>query len=223
LKRILTMPIILFSMITGMLTVAEGAAQAATTDVGVVPASRSCPIGVEAIVIRMDDEDDNNQNSRSGNIGAIRSDSNTEFFFCRVNGASLRAFQPPGSAVRPYAVLKLGANCPNGSQQFSRRFDNEDDSNNNFFQGNIFPSTSDSNTNLVFCLFAPGLSTMTTFPNFGFSYLTFSSVDSSGFLRTDDEDDSNNNQYSVPTGVASIAKAIVSDGSNTTIRLRVAR
>lgn len=221
----MTMPIILLSLLAGILAVGGSPAQAATvTDVGIVPASRSCPAGVEAIVIRMDDEDDNNENSRGGNIGAIGSDSNgTEFFFCRVNGASLRAFQPPGSAVRPYAVLKLGANCPNGSTQFVRHFDNEDDDNRNFAVGNIFPNTSNDNTTLVFCLFSPGLSTMTAFPNFGFGYLAFSSVDSLGFVHTDDEDDNNENSYSVPTNVASIAKSIVTDGPNTTLRLRVAR
>ncbi|VVJ25286.1 Uncharacterised protein [Amycolatopsis camponoti] len=53
-------------------------------------------------------------------------------FFCRVNGAAFRGITQSGS-FRPYAVLKLGANCPNGSQEFSRRFDNEDDSNNNSY------------------------------------------------------------------------------------------
>lgn len=51
-----------------------------------------------------------------------------EMFFCRVNGVAFRGVTQSGS-FRPYAVLKLGANCPNGSQEFSRRFDDEDDSN----------------------------------------------------------------------------------------------
>lgn len=222
-KRILALSILALSMILGILTATVAPAQAATTDVGVVPASRSCPTSSEAIIIRMDDEDSNNGNDRGGSIGAIRSDSNTEFFFCRVNGASLRAFPPVGSQVKPYAVLKLGATCPNGSQEFTRRFDNEDDSNNNSREGNIFPNVSNQNTTLVFCLFAPGAPTMTAFPNLGFSYLVFSNVDSQGFLRTDDEDDSNNNQYFAAAGIRSIAQSMVSDGPNTTLRLRVAR
>ncbi len=64
---------------------------------------------------------------------------------------------------------------------------------------------------------------MTAFPNLGFSYLVFSNVDSQGFLRTDDEDDSNNNQYFAAAGIRSIAQSMVSDGPNTTLRLRVAR
>jgi hypothetical protein len=220
--KLMFAPLTTLVMMAGILTVTVSPAQAAVTDVGVIPHSRSCPIGVEGIVIHMDDEDDNNANSRGGFVGAIRSTTNTEFFFCRVNGASLRAYQPPGSAVRPYAVLKLGANCPNGSQEFSRHFDNEDDSNANSFQGNIFPNVSTSNTTLFFCLFAAGIPTMSTFPNLGFRYLTFSRADSQGFVHSDDEDDDNNNQYTIPVGLSTVAKAIVSDGPNTTLRLRFA-
>ncbi|MFB9688017.1 hypothetical protein [Amycolatopsis plumensis] len=144
-KRLFTVPALLLASVAGLLG-APAAAQAATTDVGVIPASRSCPAGTEAVVIRMDDEDSGNTNSRGGFIGAVSSTSTTEFFFCRVNGTAFRGVVQSGS-FRPYAVLKLGANCPNGSQEFSRRFDNEDDSNRNSFSGNIFPNSSDSNNN----------------------------------------------------------------------------
>ncbi|HET6706804.1 hypothetical protein [Amycolatopsis sp.] len=220
-KRLFTVPALLLASLAGLLSV-PAAAQAATTDVGVIPASRSCPVGTEAIVIRMDDEDSNNENARGGFIGAVSSTSNTEMFYCRVNGTAFRGVVQSGS-FRPYAVLKLGANCPNGSQEFSRRFDNEDDSNNNSFSGNIFPNVSDSNTLLRFCLFAPGVATTTAFPNVGFSYLVFSGVDSSGFFRTDDEDDSNNNQYTAPAGISSIAQSMVSAGPNTTMNVRIAQ
>ncbi|WP_410638709.1 hypothetical protein [Amycolatopsis sp. lyj-346] len=220
-KRLFTVPALLLASLAGILA-APAAAQAATTDVGIIPASRSCPAGTEAIVIRMDDEDSGNTNSRGGFIGAVSSTSNTEFFFCRVNGTAFRGFVQSGS-FRPYAVLKLGANCPNGSQEFSRRFDNEDDGNNNSFSGNIFPNSSDSNTLLRFCLFAPGVATTTAFPNVGFGYLVFSGVDASGFFRSDDEDDSNNNSYTAPAGISSIAQSMVSAGSNTTMNVRIAR
>ncbi|MFJ7214083.1 hypothetical protein [Amycolatopsis sp. NPDC098790] len=221
-KRLFTVPALLLASLAGALTVSAAPASAATTDVGVIPSGRSCPVGTEAIVIRMDDEDSGNANSRGGFIGAVSSTSNTEMFFCRVNGTAFRGVVQSGS-FRPYAVLKLGANCPNGSQEFSRRFDNEDDSNNNSFSGNIFPNVSDSNTLLRFCLFAPGVATTTAFPTVGFSYLVFSGVDSSGFFHTDDEDDSNNNQYSAPAGISSIAQSMVSAGSNTTLNVRIAR
>jgi hypothetical protein len=200
---------------------------AAAFDVGVVPATRSCPAGSEAVTIRMDDEDESNRNERGGFIGAIRSDANTEFFFCRVDGLRFRAFQPngPGTEPQPYAVLKLGTSCPNGSIDFARRFDNEDDSNNNFSIGDIFPNVSNANTVLNFCLFfSASNGTMGVFPNVGVSYGVFTrSLAERGFVRTDDEDDSNNNQYFVNSTFASIAMSIVSSGDNTRLELGRAR
>ena len=224
-RRMALYPIMLLAIIAATLTFGSTLAQANTVrDVGVIPATRSCPANSEAITIYMDDEDDSNRNDRGGNIGAIRSTSNTSFFFCRVDGAAFRAFKPSGSVLKPYAVLKLGANCPNGSVPFSRHFDNEDNSNNNSRSGNIFPNVSTSNTTLVFCLFAPGSgSTMTRFPDLGYSYNVWSSVDSLGFIRTDDEDDNNNNTYSASTAIRSIAQSMVSSGPNTVMKFRVAR
>jgi hypothetical protein len=167
----------------------------------------------------MDDEDSSNRNDRGGFIGAIVSNSNTEFFFCRVNGLSLRGFQPggPGTATLPYAVLKLGNFCPNGSLEFTRRFDNEDKNNKNFSVGDIFPNVSNSNTELKFCLFfSASQGTMSSFPNFGVSYGVFTkSVAERGFVRTDDEDSSNNNGYVVDLVFASVAQSLVSAGDNT--------
>jgi hypothetical protein len=199
-------------------------ALAAATDIGVVPASRSCPSNLEAVIIRMDDEDDGNANSRSGFIGAIRSDSNTEFFFCRVNGTSFRNLRGPSGNVDSYAVMKLGTTCPNGSQEFARHFDNEDDNNRNRSEGNIVPNVSDHNTTLVFCLFAPSsASTMTAFPSLGFGYGVFGAFRNDGFLHTDDEDSGNANSYQAPANIRSIAQSIVSDGRNTTIKMIRAR
>jgi hypothetical protein len=202
-----------------------GASAHANTDqdVGVVPSSASCPTGSESLTIHMDDEDFFNRNSRGGSIGATRSGRNTDFFFCRVNGAAFHAYRPRGSDVRPYAVLKLGQLCPNGSTEFRRRFDNEDLRNANSSRGNIFPNVSDSNTTLVFCLFGPGSgSSSRRFPNLGYGYHVFSSVDSTGWIRTDDEDHNNANSYTVPEGIRDIAQAMVSSGANTVLRFRVA-
>jgi hypothetical protein len=189
---------------------------------------RSCPAGSEAIVIRMDDEDDDNRNDRGGSIGSIISTNNTEFLFCRVDGQKFRPYSVPGG-FGPYAVLKLGAICPNGSSEFTRRFDNEDDDNNNFSAGNIFPNVSDSNTTLRFCLFTTGSPVQFIFPSLGFNYHVFGNLTGpgapgpTGFVRTDDEDDSNNNQYSVNSAVASVATSVVSAGPNTTLRVMGAR
>lgn len=203
-------------------------AQAATAfDVGLIPFTRACPIGSERITIRMDDEDDDNNNSHSGFNGAIISNSNTDLFFCRVDGRSLRAFQPSGSGTKiyPYAVLKLNTTCPNDSVEFTRRFDNEDEGNNNSHQGQIFPNVSDSNTTLKFCLFHLGR-TMTSFPSYGFGYGVFSSDlghTQRGFIYTDDEDDSNNNSYVVDSAHREVAQRIISAGSNTTLRMTSTR
>jgi hypothetical protein len=224
LKRAIVMLAATGAAVAAVAVVPGTPALAAATDIGVVPASRSCPSNLEAIIIRMDDEDDDNANNRSGFIGAIRSDSNTEFFFCRVNGTSFRNLRGPSGNIDSYAVLKLGTTCPNGSQEFSRRFDNEDDNNRNRSEGNITPNVSDHNTTLVFCLFAPSsASTMTSFPSLGFSYGVFGAFRNDGWLYTDDEDSGNANSYQAAANIRSIAQSIVSAGSNTTIKMIRAR
>lgn len=171
----------------------------------------------------MDDEDDDNNNSHSGFQGAIVSNSNTDFFFCRVDGRSLRPFQPGGIGTKkyPYAVLKLNTTCPNYSVEFTRHFDNEDDGNSNFSQGQIYPNISNSNTTLKFCLFSLG-PTMRHFPSYGFGYGVFSSDlghTQRGRIYTDDEDDGNANSYIVDAAHRSTAQTIISSGSNTTLNL----
>jgi hypothetical protein len=223
-KRFFVLPAMAVSLIGATLTGTSGPAQAASTDVGVIPATRSCPAGSEPLVISMDDEDRSNANAHEGNIGAIRSTTNTEFYFCRVNGSAFRAFNPDGAGARPYAVLKLGSNCPHGSGEFSRHFDNEDNSNDNSYSGNIFPNRSTTNTRLVFCLFnSHASSTMTAFPNLGYQYNVLSRLDAQGSIRTDDEDSNNANSYDAAPGIGVDARTMVSDGPNTEMRFRVAR
>ena len=120
--------------------VTSALAAAGTYDVGVISGG-SCP---NPVTIYMDDEDSSNNSSQSGWVGATNSQ--TRFQFCRVDGS---AFKRVASAYcsshwsDSFAVLKLGATCPNGSVEFSRYFDNEDSSNNNSNSGNISPSTQD--------------------------------------------------------------------------------
>jgi hypothetical protein len=198
-------------------------------DIGVIPATRSCPSGSEAIVINMDDEDSGNANSRGGWIGAIISNSNTSFFFCRVDGQSFRPLTTQFTATQDhYAVLKLGTACPNNSLDFARGFDNEDSGNSNSFSGNIAPNISNSNTTLRFCLFRSDAVTMGGFPFLGFSYGVFaSSIFSrqlaSGFVRTDDEDGGNSNSYSANSAWITDAQRIVTAGGNTTLNLAQVR
>jgi hypothetical protein len=198
---------------------------AGTFDVGVIPATRSCPANTEAIVINMDDEDDNNADVAAGWIGATVSNRNTSFFFCRVNGLLLRPLTTQFTATQfHYAVLKLGSQCPNGSLDFARGFDNEDDANANSFSGNIAPNVSNRNTGLAFCLFRSGTTIMSAFPNLGFSYgvfaaSTFSRQLAWGFVHTDDEDNANENSYSANAAWSADAQRIVSAGPNTTLNM----
>lgn len=196
-------------------------------DVGVIPET-SCPSDVEKVTIYMDDEDTTNGNDHDGWIGATQSGSNTKFTFCRVPGSSFK----PLNTAEPYAVLKLGTTCPAGSETFSRTFDNEDTSNDNSYTGNIYPSTSTkspSKTTLAFCLFRGSSGAMSSFADFGFRYGVlsrqgFSKSLGEGWVHTDDEDTSNGNSMSyswLPFDWAKTNDAlqIVSDGSNTTIRM----
>lgn len=201
-----------------------------STDVGVLPNTAGCPTDSELITIYMDDEDSNNKSSSSGWTGASSSGSNTKLKFCRVRGEDFKPLSTSTSTARSYAVLMLGSSCPNGSTELSRKFDNEDSNNNNWWtaedSSDIAPNSQGSNTTLHFCLFTSGSSTMSSFPDLGISYgvLAPSSFSptyalSTGSIHTDDEDDDNNNGYTVPSSVSSIAKSIVSSGSNTNLYL----
>jgi len=212
----------------------EGSASADVTigsfDVGVIPdANLGCPAGSEEIVIRMDDEDDANGSSQSGWIGKTNSGENgqnTRLYFCRVNGQAFRPFT--GTAQAPdlhddYAVLKLGALCPPESEEFSRYYDNENDSNQNWFSGTIFPNMSFDDTVLSFCLFrySPSNTVQTVFPSFGssFHYGVFAPADSdrglaSGTFTSDDEDTSNGDGYGVSSDALFAAQRIIQPVNN---------
>lgn len=213
------------------------AAQAVDTcpgshDVGVIPETLGCPAWSTLVKISMDDEDTTNNNNHSGWIGATISTGNTQFAFCRVNGEE---FHPLSNGV-PYAVLKLDETCPAGAKEFTRTFDNEDTSNSNSYTGNIYPNlstVSPSQTKLVFCLFrGGGAGDMETWPvvSSGFKYGVFVREGVSpglgdGFVLTDDEDTTNGNDYSTSWSqlleqqVTVEARQIISDGSNTTLRM----
>lgn len=202
-----------------------------TYDIGVIPVSTSCPNGGALREIYMDDEDHNNASSVVGWVGA--SVKGTRFRFCRIDGSNFRPLASASAANTSayYAVLKMGSQCPNGSFEFSRYFDNEDNNNNNSTVGDIEPSSQSANTTLVFCLFkyaTPGAATMSSFPAIGISYgvfadygTTFPLALSKGYIQTDDEDNNNKNSYSANADWIYDAQRIVSAGNNT--RLGVAR
>jgi hypothetical protein len=201
------------------------AAGSGVYEIGVIPGSASCPQGSALIDIYMDDEDHNNNNSAWGWHGAIITGSNTRFRFCKVDGTAFKPLQTPCNdcTTDHYAVLKLGVQCPPGSSQFYRMFDNEDDDNNNSHSGNIYPNWQGRNTGLYFCIFRSGWQTMSDFPNIGIQYGVFaasgfSRAISVGSMHTDDEDDDNINRLDVASYLHSDVVRIVFGAENTTLR-----
>ena len=201
--------------------------------VGVIPSNRGCPPGAPAVRIRFDDEDSGNANKRGGFIASVISNDNTDMLFCRVDGSALYPLGQTFDRIENhYAVLKLGSVCPNGSVEFFRYFDNEDDGNRNSIEGSavsIAPNVVNENSTLRFCLFRGGDTTMTEFPRqffganpFGYSVFAasnFSRALQTGWFHTDDEDDSNDNSYSTNAAIIGDAQRIISAGQNTDIRI----
>lgn len=199
-------------------------------DVGVIATGSTCPGGVAAIEIHMDDEDKDNANSRGGWIGATISDRNTTFRFCRVSGTLFKALSVLNYPNNHYAVLSLGSVCPGGSVPFSRYFDNEDDTggNANWSRGDIYPNFSRENTRLYFCLFRSSGDTMSSFPDIGMSYGVFAASGFSkalaeGYVHTDDQDKNNANSYSADITWWNDAQRIITGGNNTDLRMAQVR
>jgi len=199
-----------------------------TWDIGIIPASTSCPYGGALREIHMDDEDNNNKSKVFGWVGATESSHNTTFRFCRVDGSNFfpLAWASPSNVSAYYAVLKMGSECPNGSFEFSRYFDNEDKNNSNWANGDIEPSWVRANTHMVFCLFrgaGPGYA-MSAFPDLGIEYGVFADLESEstfplaidvGYVYTDDEDRNNANYHRANIDWSRDAQRIISGASNT--------
>jgi hypothetical protein len=213
----------------------RSAALIGPNDVGVLKeAGGFCPAGSEQIRLGFDNEDDNNNNQRSGWVGATSGGRNTDMFFCRVDGRSFRQ-RAGNDASGNYAVLQLGNTCPAGSVSFTRYFDNEDDPFTNgiyepqvcktgafWSDGDISPSAYGGNcyNNLWmrFCMFRASTGgSSSPWPDVGVSYGVFSGSNNAGGratgnVYTDDEDDNNNNSIS---GDFSGSEAFLTRGSNT--------
>ncbi|MEP7123625.1 MAG: hypothetical protein ABJE95_22040 [Byssovorax sp.] len=205
-------------------------------DVGVIPKKAGkCPSGSPYIQIHMDDEDDGNDNYHWGWVGATSQDSSgTTFGFCRVDGSQFQPLcrdpnQNHDLREGTYAVLKLGSQCPVGSVEFSRSFDNEDDNNQNWSQSNIGPNVSNSNTTLRFCMILPSSQNcMGSFPAMGIEYGVFATSDypsphwlQAGYVHTDDEDHNNADSYGFNPqgGVGVMIHDMVFGAHNTELRL----
>lgn len=175
-------------------------------DVGVIPDSLAACPAEKRVTVYLDNEDNGQGNTRSGWTGAIRSDRNTRLEFCRADGTKFGRHQPSEGHTSDYAVLKLGTTCPNGSLEVVREFDDENDLyNENWMGGDLgqnrqFGDT-ESRTFLHFCWFQGNGSdgpAMPSFPQLGFNYGVIGQVYNavqSGFITTDDENDSNHNSF----------------------------
>lgn len=211
--------------------------------IGVIPINwaqddwgTSCPSSSVGLArMFMDDEDDGSASAHTRWLAPFDNGQSSGSVFhcwpelqcdthisaCRVDG---RLFKPfTSGAITPqlnYAVLKLGQECPNGSTEFTRHIDNEDDNNINSRSGPIAPNVSNANTTLKFCLFRSGPSPMATFPNLGGAYAVFhdfegtqpSWVIEKRWVYSDDEDDGNQNFLSPGN---TDTRRIIHDGPNT--------
>jgi len=210
-------------------------------DVGVIPAAGSCPDDANTRVqYFMDNESYKEESFTRGWTGGITmadSNGNTSFLFCRVDGLRFRNLAASSDDRSNYAVLKLGQDCPPGSKEFTRGFDNEDSNNiNHLVAGAFLPNAyggagTGGWTKLRFCFFNsdPSAPRMDGFPSLGFDYGVFATSShrlalSSGQVFTDDED-GGHNTWDPPDAVwKPEATRIISEGLNTnlhTIRVRV--
>jgi hypothetical protein len=180
--------------------------------VGVVPnGAADCPAGSPLITVHMDNEDRNNQNDRSGWIGATTSNEyNTTLRFCRVDGRGFKPLSTTDAVINHYAVLQLSQSCPEGATTFSRVFHNEYVDNANRMESSsglasdLGPNTNwNRDTTLHFCLFKSGAEAMPAFPELGFAYGVFAAPDfakaqNAGWAYADDEDFAGFSESKVP-------------------------
>lgn len=178
--------------------------------VGVI-ANGSCG-QYSTLEIKMDCEDRNFNSSSSGWIGdcSVLGDGNVVLKFCMVYNAFFeRMFQ------MDYAVLDMSTrSMPNGLDEITRYFDNEDKNNINYskINGVLLPLSQfgqtiigTSNTRLGFYYYK-SYTSGGNFPNLGISYGVLGRFGSyQGSIYTDDEDDGNANwcmlhQYQPATG-----------------------
>jgi hypothetical protein len=176
-------------------------------DVGVIPEGASCPLWSEFIRFFMDNEDESPSTTGAYWVGAwLVNDShrNTHAIFCRVDGRLL-----PENAR--YSVLALGNQRADAFEGTSEMYiDNEDGSNANYSEGDIYPNISTSNTILyIHSSIENVTATPSAFPDFGFRYAVFSGSISNpiayGYAITDDQNGGNVNHISYESGQTGIA------------------
>ena len=97
-----------------------------------------------------------------------------------------------------YAVLRLDDACPAGAQAFGRYHDTEDDTNNNYYSGNISPNVVNYGVRKEFCFVPADNSSNLPYP-FSGEYAVFANVSNANILyselKTDDENSDNRNKW----------------------------
>jgi len=148
-----------------------------TFNIGVIPHTRACSNGATLATIHHDDEDRRNINSHSGWIGATRSNDNTTWRFCKLDGDTSQSFRPlPKSGNEyDYSVLNMGVLCPSGARRVIRIEEGEVWRSANDSSGGVFPNFRVYNVWFNFyCHFDGGAGSqqgyMNAFPSVGFSY-----------------------------------------------------
>ncbi|MCP3058396.1 hypothetical protein LXT21_06410 [Myxococcus sp. K38C18041901] len=206
--------------------VASSSAPLSANDVGVIAPETGCPAFAPTVWIHMDNEDSRQSSHTSGWVGAtqVNGAGNTTFTFCRVDGNKFKALSTSAGPSSNFALLKLGASCPAGSAEFGRYFDNEDrdNMNSNSNSENIWPNVQGRDTTLYFCLFTGATTPASSLPILEFEYGVFATPyfrfgKGAGVIFNDDEDTRNANAYTVDYDFQWAAKAIVTEGGNTTL------
>jgi hypothetical protein len=211
------------------LTAPVNVTESIAPEIGVIPdTTNNCPSGSERITIQMDDEDTpplNINEKRSGWIGRWTSSSQvspnkneqdltyTRMVFCRVSSNGFKNLSAQSDNRHNYMVLKLSPNCPDGSVDWYRYFDNEDGTNKNDSTGRIDPSSKNQfGTTLRFCHFkgSPAGNIAAELPALSFTYGVLANPQfvtqghhgtEIGWIYSDDEDNGNKNRTNNPTVV----------------------
>ncbi|TXH72711.1 MAG: hypothetical protein E6Q88_05930 [Lysobacteraceae bacterium] len=193
-------------------------------NVGVIPEADACPAPFQRVEIYMDDEDRKNANGREGWQGAIVSNNNTRYRFCKLDTITALSYRPlpkEGDA-HDYAVLNMGILCPSGARRVIRVEENEIWRNANSASGVTFPNFKVYNTWFNFyCHFDGGaksiLGHMGAFPKLGFAHGVFAPSDlpapyalKHGWVYQDDEDTLNWNAWILGHG-----DTVMNGGRNT--------
>ena len=170
--------------------------------IGVLKYTDKCP--GEQVVIRLDTEDNNNNNQLKGylNPAIDISKKMVKFTYCVLE----RDVAPRASF--DYVVLRLSQKCPAGAYAFRRHHDTENDNNNNWKQGNISPSVVNKDATLEYCFVPKDASLKPTYP-FAPKYGVFANYRADNIFHTEIYIDDEDNKTRVCTDATRLEELLV--------------